>query len=361
MTEGCRGEGGIIVNKNGYRYLQDYGLGPETPIGQPKNKYMELGPRDKVSQAFWHEQQKGNTIEHPLGDVVHLDLRHLGAAYLQERLPFICELAKAYVNVDPVQAPIPIRPTVHYTMGGIETNGQCETRIKGLFAVGECSSVGLHGANRLGSNSLAELVVFGRVAGEQAVECVKAFQGWNEQTIETQVDNLRVRIRALLDQEGDENWADIRTEMGNAMEAGCGIYRQADLMQQTIDTLTELKARYKNIRIQDKGQVFNTDLLYAIEIGYSLDIAEAMVHSAILRQESRGAHQRLDQGCDERDDENFLKHSLAFYRPDAHPVIDYSEVTITKSQPKARLYGAAAEQAAVQEADSKPNGIEEDS
>ncbi len=148
MTEGCRGEGGIIVNKNGYRYLQDYGMGPETPVGQPKNKYMELGPRDKVSQAFWHEQQKGNTIEHPLGDVVHLDLRHLGEEYLQERLPFICELAKAYVNVDPAKEPIPIRPTVHYTMGGIETDKHNETSIKGLYAVGECSSVGLHGANR---------------------------------------------------------------------------------------------------------------------------------------------------------------------------------------------------------------------
>ncbi len=153
MTEGCRGEGGILVNKNGYRYLQDYGMGPETPLGEPKNKYMELGPRDKVSQAFWHEWRKGNTISTPRGDVVYLDLRHLGEKKLHERLPFICELAKAYVGVDPVKEPIPVRPTAHYTMGGIETDQNCETRIKGLFAVGECSSVGLHGANRLGSNS----------------------------------------------------------------------------------------------------------------------------------------------------------------------------------------------------------------
>ena len=170
MTEGCRGEGGILVNKNGYRYLQDYGMGPETPLGEPKNKYMELGPRDKVSQAFWHEWRKGNTISTPRGDVVYLDLRHLGEKKLHERLPFICELAKAYVGVDPVKEPIPVRPTAHYTMGGIETDQNCETRIKGLFAVGECSSVGLHGANRLGSTSLAELVVFGRLAGEQATE-----------------------------------------------------------------------------------------------------------------------------------------------------------------------------------------------
>ncbi|OEE74260.1 fumarate reductase (quinol) flavoprotein subunit [Enterovibrio norvegicus FF-162] len=345
MTEGCRGEGGIIVNKNGYRYLQDYGMGPETPIGQPKNKYMELGPRDKVSQAFWHEQQKGNTIKHPLGDVVLLDLRHLGEEYLNERLPFICELAKAYVNVDPAKEPIPIRPTAHYTMGGIETNGKNETAIKGLFAVGECSSVGLHGANRLGSNSLAELVVFGRVAGEGAVERASEFNGWNDNEIARQVKAVEDRISALMNQEGDENWADIRTEMGHSMEAGCGIYRREDLMQETIDKLTELKERYKRISIKDKGKVFNTDLLYAIEVGYGLEVAEAMAHSAMMRRESRGAHQRLDDGCTERDDVNFLKHSLALYNPDGAPTIKYGDVKITKSQPKARLYGAAAEEA----------------
>ncbi len=349
MTEGCRGEGGIIVNKDGYRYLQDYGMGPETPLGQPKNKYMELGPRDKVSQAFWHEQQKGNTIKHPLGDVVHLDLRHLGQEYLHERLPFICELSKAYVNVDPAKEPIPIRPTVHYTMGGIETNKDNETSIKGLFAVGECSSVGLHGANRLGSNSLAELVVFGRLAGEKAAERVTEFTSWDDASIQTQVDEIQNRIDALMAQEGDENWADIRTEMGHSMESGCGIYRTESEMQETIDKLTELKQRYKKISIKDKGKVFNTDLLYAIEVGYGLEIAETMAYSAILRKESRGAHQRLDEGCTERDDINFLKHSLAYYNKDAAPTIKYSDVTITKSQPKARLYGEAAEKAAAAE------------
>nr|WP_086938070.1 fumarate reductase (quinol) flavoprotein subunit [Thaumasiovibrio occultus] len=345
MTEGCRGEGGIIVNKNGYRYLQDYGMGPETPVGQPKNKYMELGPRDKVSQAFWHELQKGNTIKHPLGDVVHLDLTHLGEEYLHERLPFICELAKAYVNVDPAKEPIPIRPTVHYTMGGIETDKHNETRIKGLFAVGECSSVGLHGANRLGSNSLAELVVFGRLAGEGAAKRAEEFKGWNDSAVDAAIAEVQGRIDALMAQEGDENWATIRTEMGHSMEAGCGIYRQEDLMQATVDKLAELRERFKNISIQDKGKVFNTDLLYAIEVGYGLEVAQAMAHSAILRRESRGAHQRLDEGCTARDDENFLKHSLAFYNGDAAPRIEYSDVTITKSQPKARLYGAEAEAA----------------
>ncbi|MGL5291264.1 MAG: fumarate reductase (quinol) flavoprotein subunit [Vibrionaceae bacterium] len=345
MTEGCRGEGGIIVNKDGYRYLQDYGMGPETPVGQPKNKYMELGPRDKVSQAFWHEQRKGNTIKHALGDVVHLDLRHLGEAYLHERLPFICELAKAYVNVDPAKEPIPIRPAVHYTMGGIETNAQTETSINGLFAVGECSSNGLHGANRLGSNSLAELVVFGRVSGEHAAERAAAFKGWDDAKIAEQVKAVEKRISDLLAQEGEENWADIRTEMGHAMESGCGIYRSEELMQATIDKLAELKERFKRVKIKDKGKVFNTDLLYALEIGSGLDVAETMAHSALQRKESRGAHQRLDEGCTERDDENFLKHSLAFYNPQGAPIIKYSDVKITKSQPRARLYGAAADEA----------------
>ncbi|MCK7630716.1 fumarate reductase (quinol) flavoprotein subunit [Shewanella sp. JNE10-2] len=344
MTEGCRGEGGIMVNKDGYRYLQDYGLGPEPPVGQPQNKYMELGPRDKVSQAFWHEQRKGNTIKHPLGDVVHLDLRHLGEDYLKERLPFICELAKAYVNVDPAKEPIPIRPTAHYTMGGLETDPQTETQIKGLFAVGECSSVGLHGANRLGSNSLAELVVFGRLAGETAAKRAAEFQGWNYDAINEQAAAVEARLDALLAQKGTENWSDVRIEMCKSMESGCGIYRDEAGMQATIDKLAELRLRYKNIQITDKGKVFNTDLLYAIEVGFSLDVAEAMAHSAIQRRESRGAHQRLDEGCNSRNDKDYLKHSLALYNPNSVPTIKYSEVKITKSQPQARLYGDAAKQ-----------------
>ncbi|GAM65110.1 succinate dehydrogenase flavoprotein [Vibrio ishigakensis] len=194
-------------------------------------------------------------------------------------------------------------------------------------------------------------MVFGRVAGEEAVKRASEFKGWNDASIQAQIDAVDARIQSLLGQEGDENWSEIRTEMGKTMEAGCGIYRREDLMQETMDKLTELKERYKKISIKDKGKVFNTDLLYAIEVGYGLEVAEAMVHSAILRKESRGAHQRLDEGCTERDDEQFLKHSLAFFNQDAVPSIDYSDVTITKSQPKARLYGAAAEEAAKAEAE----------
>lgn len=343
MTEGCRGEGGIMVNKDGYRYLQDYGLGPETPLGEPKNKYMELGPRDKVSQAFWHEWRAGRTVATPLGDVVYLDLRHLGEKKLKERLPFICELAKAYVGVDPVKEPIPIRPTAHYTMGGIETDQQCETRIKGLFAAGECSSVGLHGANRLGSNSLAELVVFGRVAGEQAAERSLAAAPANGGALDAQARDVEQRLYALMKQEGGESWAKIRDEMGMTMEEGCGIYRTTDLMQKTVDKLAELKDRFKRVKIHDHSSVFNTDLLYTIELGHSLDVAECMAHSAINRKESRGAHQRLDEGCTERDDVNFLKHTLAFHAPDGAPRLEYSDVKITKLPPAKRVYGAEAE------------------
>ncbi|KAA8995366.1 fumarate reductase (quinol) flavoprotein subunit [Affinibrenneria salicis] len=343
MTEGCRGEGGIMVNKDGYRYLQDYGMGPETPLGQPKNKYMELGPRDKVSQAFWHEWRAGRTISTPLGDVVYLDLRHLGAKKLKERLPFICELAQAYVGVDPVKEPIPIRPTAHYTMGGIETDQQCETRVKGLYAIGECSSVGLHGANRLGSNSLAELVVFGRLAGERAAEWAMTAKPANGSALDAQTRDVEQRLHDLMRQEGTESWSKIRDEMGMSMEEGCGIYRTTDLMQKTTDKLAELKERFKRVKIADHSSVFNTDLLYTIELGHSLDVADCMAHSAINRKESRGAHQRLDEGCTERDDVNFLKHTLAFHTPDGSPRLEYSDVKITKLPPAKRVYGGEGE------------------
>lgn len=344
MTEGCRGEGGILVNKDGYRYLQDYGLGPETPLGKPQNKYMELGPRDKVSQAFWHEWRAGRTISTPRGDVVNLDLRHLGADYINERLPFIRELAKAYVGVDPIDQPIPVRPTAHYTMGGIETDINCETRIKGLFAVGECSSVGMHGANRLGSNSLAELVVFGRVAGETAAQRAAESSTVDTNVVNAQAKDIVNKLHKLLNQEGDENWWKIRDEMGISMEDGCGIYRTEELMQKTVNKLAELKERYKRIRITDRSSVFNTDLLYTIELDHSLHVAECMAISAINRRESRGAHQRLDEGCTERDDINYLKHSLTFYNANGGaPKLEWSDVKITKLPPAKRVYGAEAE------------------
>ncbi len=345
MTEGCRGEGGILLNKDGYRYLQDYGLGPEIPVGETKNKYMELGPRDRLSQAFWQEQQKGRTIKSPFGDIVHLDLRHLGEKKLLERLPFICELSRAYVGVDPVKEPIPVRPVVHYTMGGIETDGMGATRMPGLFAVGECASNGLHGANRLGSNSLCEIVVFGKVAGEQAALFAKEHSHIDSNILYRQGMEVVAKSMSLMENGGTENPADIRNEMGDAMESGVGIYRTAETMQNTIDKLKELKERYKRVRVADKSSVFNTDWLYTIELGFLLDVAESVAHSAMQRKESRGSHQRID-GYEERDDVNYLKHSLAFRNEDGAPTIEYSDVKITKSQPAKRVYGSEAEKGA---------------
>ena len=345
MTEGCRGEGGILTNKDGYRYLQDYGLGPETPIGEPKNKYMELGPRDKLSQAFYHEWKAGRTIETPRGAVVNLDLRHLGEAYLTERLPFICSLAKKFVGVDPVHEPIPVRPTAHYTMGGIETNSRCETRIKGLFAVGECSSVGLHGANRLGSNSLAELCVFGKVAGEDAWKHAKSagYFASKEQFAAMAEAAWKPFAELKNRTNGSEKPGDIRKELASMMEAEIGIYRSAENSERAIAKLNELKARYDKVRVTDHSDTFNTDWLTTIELGYLLDVAETMIYSAEGRTESRGSHQRLDYP--ERDDDKFLKHTLAFRRDGAKPEIAYSDVLITKSQPAKRVYGAEAEKA----------------
>lgn len=345
MTEGCRGEGGILTNKDGYRYLQDYGLGPETPIGEPKNKYMELGPRDKLSQAFYHEWKAGRTIETPRGAVVNLDLRHLGEAYLTERLPFICSLAKKFVGVDPVHEPIPVRPTAHYTMGGIETNSRCETRIKGLFAVGECSSVGLHGANRLGSNSLAELCVFGKVAGEDAWKHANSagYFASKEQFAAMAEAAWKPFAELKNRTNGSEKPGDIRKELASMMEAEIGIYRSAENSERAIAKLNELKARYEKVRVTDHSDTFNTDWLTTIELGYLLDVAETMIYSAEGRTESRGSHQRLDYP--ERDDDKFLKHTLAFRRDGAKPEIVYSDVLITKSQPAKRVYGAEAEKA----------------
>lgn len=344
MTEGCRGEGGILVNKDGYRYLQDYGMGPETPLGEPKNKYMELGPRDRVSQAFWHEDKKGRTADSKWGKVTYLDLRHLGEAKIDERLPFIRELSKAYVGVDPVHEPIPVRPTVHYTMGGICVDPNCETTIKGLFAIGECASSGLHGANRLGSNSLAELVVLGRVAGEKAAERAAGGEHISEEAATAQAEAARnVAEELLKDSKGTEKLGDLRRELIETMEAGVGIYREEHLILEAIEKLKKIRERLGDLKLDDETTVFNTEWLNAIEFGYMLDVATVMAHSALNRKESRGSHQRID-GFEKRDDENFLKHTLAFWKEDGIPEIQYQDVVITKSQPKERVYGAAAEE-----------------
>ncbi|SNY52903.1 succinate dehydrogenase subunit A [Arsukibacterium tuosuense] len=340
ITEACRGEGGILLNKDGYRYLQDYGLGPETPAGQPKNKYMELGPRDKLSQAFWQQQQRGLTADYHGHAVVYLDLRHLGEAHLASRLPFICELAKSYVNIDPATAPIPIRPAVHYTMGGILTDINCQTSISGLFAVGECASVGLHGANRLGSNSLSELLVFGKVAGEQAAARVQKMSLAPVSAVAAQCQHQQTYISSLFADSCDDTVHAIRTELTLAMEQGCGIYRDNAGLQTCLSTLQALKIRYQQLKVTDNSKAYNSALLQHLELGFGLDVADTICRSALARTESRGAHQRLDEGMTQRNDSDFLKHSLAICQPDGTAAISWQSVTITSLPPAERHYGA---------------------
>jgi succinate dehydrogenase flavoprotein subunit len=339
ITEGSRGEGGILVNKDGYRYLQDYNLGPPDPW--PRKKAMELGPRDRLSQAFWHEQQKGRTIQTPYGDVVHLDIRHLGERKINERLPMVRELAQSYVGVDPVHQPIPVRPVVHYCMGGIDTDIETATRLPGLYAAGECACVSINGANRLGSNSLAEILVFGAIAGRNAAAFARSRPEPRANAPGAGAEAAQARIRALFLREGGgETVAGLRRMMHETMEQGAGIYRTADSLQQTCRELAALRQRYREVRLEDRSNVFNTDLLQVLELGSMLDIAEALAHSALARRESRGSHQRIDFTA--RDDVNYLKHSLASHRGEAPPEISYGNVVITRSPPAERVYGGQA-------------------
>ena len=342
LTEGCRGEGGVLLNKDGRRYLQDYGMGPETPLGETVLKTMELGPRDRLSQAFWHEQQKGNTIPTRWGESVYLDMTHLGEKLIDERLPLVRDLSITYAGVDPVKAPVPVRPVVHYMMGGIHTNIDAETTIPGLFAVGETACASLNGANRLGSNSLTELLVFGKRAAARAVEYVRGNQ-WsgNEAALQGLADRVEAKVRDLIERSGGtESIAGIRKEMAHSLEKGAGIYRTEKTLQETCDTIGKLRKRYRSIELHDKSNVFNTDLIQALELGNLLELAQTVAEGALARKESRGSHQRLD--FVERDDDKFLKHTLAYYQGEDAPRIDYHDVVITRSQPGVRDYSGGA-------------------
>jgi len=303
---------------------------------------MELGPRDRLSQAFWHEQQKGRTVSTRWGDVVHLDMRQLGEAKINERLPMVRDLATSYVGADPVHDLVPVRPVVHYMMGGIHTDIDAATPLPGLYAAGECACVSINGANRLGSNSLTELLVFGGRAGRHALEYARGGHH-KEQTdlLLKQAEQHRSRITDLfLREDQGERIADVRKAMNDTMEAGAGIYRTEESLLSTCDELTELRRRFSKVHLEDKSNVFNTQLIYTVEVGSMLEAAHAMAHSALQRQESRGSHQRLDYP--QRDDEGYLKHSLAYYNGDETPRIDYLDVTITRSPPAERVYGGDA-------------------
>jgi fumarate reductase flavoprotein subunit len=335
ITEAARAEGGWLLNKDGYRYLQDYDLGIPEP--KPVKRSMELGPRDRLSQAFVTELQKGRTVETPHGHIVHLDIRHLGAKVIDSKIPFVRELCLKYENLDPVEELIPIRPVVHYQMGGVHTDLDGATPLPGLFAAGEVACVSINGANRLGSNSLTELLVFGARAGKAAAGFAESHPNFSRDVLALADHEERRLTKVLLTRgSGRERISSVREELQQSMEDGAGIYRNAEGLQQTAAKIQELKARFTEVELDDHSRTFNTELTAYLELENLLDVAESIIHSALARQESRGAHQRTD--FPHRDDERYLSHSLAYKSHDV-PKIDYLPVTITRWPPGERVYG----------------------
>jgi fumarate reductase flavoprotein subunit len=336
ITEAARAEGGYLVNKDGYRYLQDYDLG--TPQQKPVLRSMELGPRDRLSQAFVKEDQNGRTIQTPYGSIVYLDLRHLGEMAINSKLPFVRELCLKYQNVDPVNELIPVRPVVHYMMGGVSTDMNGATPLAGLYAAGEVACVSINGANRLGSNSLPECLVFGAHAGRAAAEFAERGRRQND-TVAAQVNDERRRLNTLLNDKavGRERVSALREQMQKTMEQNVGIYRNGTGLEAAAATLRDLQERWERIALDDHSHTFNTELTQALELGSMLDVAETIVQCALHRAESRGAHQRTDFPA--RDDMNFLAHSLVSRNADGAPRVDYLPVKITRWPPGKRVYG----------------------
>ena len=335
ITEAARSEGGYLLNKDGYRYLQDYDLGKPQP--KPVLRSMELGPRDRLSQAFVKEQEKGRTLKGPYGDYVHLDVRHLGEQLIDRKLPFVRELCLKYENVDPVKELIAVRPVAHYMMGGVSTDSNGATPLPGLYAAGECACVSINGANRLGSNSLPELLVFGARAGRSAAEFA-ARQRTPGSAVSSQAVDEEHRLQDLLGKRGGkERIATLRTEMQQAMEKSAGIYRTQASLEQGAAVLGRLSERYPDLALDDRSQTFNTELTSALELGYMLELARAIVASALWRKESRGSHQRTD--FPKRDDQGYLSHSLTYRAEDAAPRVEALPVSITRWPPGERVYG----------------------
>jgi fumarate reductase flavoprotein subunit len=336
ITEAARAEGGYLLNKDGYRYLQDYNLG--TPETKPVLRSMELGPRDRLSQAFVQEQEKGRTVEGPYGPVVNLDLRHLGEKIIDSKLPFVRELCLKYEHIDPVRELIPVRPVVHYMMGGVSTDINGATPLKGLYAAGEVACVSINGANRLGSNSLPELLVFGARAGHAAAEYASEQNSPGRALLAQALDEeARLQEQFLGKSGGREPIADLREEMQKIMEQCAGIYRSGESLAGAAGKLQLLQDRFRDIRLDDRGHLFNTELISALELSCMLDVAETMAECARQRTESRGAHQRTDYP--ERNDEKFLAHSLVYRDAEGLPRVEYAPVTITRWPPGERIYG----------------------
>lgn len=326
MTEAARGEGGYLLNKDGERFLRSY---------LPQK--MELGPRDMVSRAIMKEIGAGRGIDGRYGPHVLLDLTHLGGEVIDQKLPFIKELALKFGGIDPSKTPIPVRPGVHYFMGGVNTNMRSETEIQGLFAAGEAACVSINGANRLGSNSLPECLVFGAQAGRNAASLAEHY-GDSPTTSVTQLalaEEKRVFDGILRNEDGRERMADLREELQKTMETHVGIFREEKGLTTACAKVTELKERFGKVKLDDSGKVFNTDLIRALQLSFMLDVAESVCYSALNRKESRGSHHRLDY--QERGDSAYLSHTL-IRRHLENPVVKYAPVTTTKWKPEKREY-----------------------
>ena len=327
ITEAVRGEGGYLTNKDGERFLKRY----------VPNK-MELGPRDIISRAMITEFEAGRGFEGPHGKYMHLDVRHLGEAVIDRKLPFMRELGREFVGIDIVHDPIPVRPVMHYMMGGVDADISGVTPLAGLYAAGECANVGLNGGNRLGSNSLSECLVFGAATGRAAAEYVSSAKAVGANPIEGMLkdETKRIVMDYLDKKSGDEKIGVIREEMQLSMDAGAGVFRTREGLEKLTKQLGNLRDRFARIKIEDSSRTFNTELMSVLELDYMLEVAEVITYSALAREESRGAHARRD--FPERDDEKFLKHTIAFRTDEISPRLEYRDVRITNFKPQARAY-----------------------